>query len=215
MQIKIKNNTFRLLPQKAIFWEEARTLLLSDLHIGKISHFRKEGIPIPRGGLHENFTRLDAVMEAHPVERVVFVGDLFHSTLNEEWNDFCRWRGKYGGTDMHIVMGNHDLFPPRFYAEICLTVHETEMAAGPFTLAHHPKKTFTGDEYVISGHIHPVIRLYGKANQRLRFPCFYFGARQALLPSFGYFTGGAHIQPQENDRVVAVVNDTLVEIPVS
>jgi len=212
MEIQIKNNTFHLLFQKAIFWEEQKTLLLSDLHIGKISHFRKEGIPVPLKGLQENFKTLDAIMESRLIEKVVFIGDLFHSTLNAEWREFCNWREKYKEVDMHIVMGNHDLFPPHIYTEICMQVHEKEIVIGPFTLAHHPRKEFQPDEYVISGHVHPVIRLNGIANQRLRFPCFYFGEQQALLPSFGYFTGGFQIKPEENDRVVAVVNQTLIEI---
>lgn len=212
MQIQIKNNSFHLLHQKAIFWEEERTLLLSDLHIGKISHFRKEGIAVPLKGFQENFRKLDAILQTKFVQRIIFIGDLFHSTLNAEWTEFCNWRNRYPEIDMHIVMGNHDIFPKRMYGEICLEVHEQEITVGPFTFAHHPRKKFKGDEYVISGHIHPVIKLYGKANQTLRFPCFYFGEQQALLPSFGYFTGGHPIRPEENDRVIAVVNETLIEI---
>lgn len=212
MQIQIKNNTFQLLAQKAILWEDENTLLLSDLHIGKISHFRKEGIPVPLKGLHENFKRLDEIMETNFVQKIIFIGDLFHSTLNNEWRTFCDWREKYKEVEMDIVMGNHDSFPVSFYTEICLNVHKTDLTIGPFTFAHHPREGFHDEEYVISGHVHPVIRLNGLANQSLRFPCFYFGEQQAILPSFGYFTGGYYIKPEENDRVVAVVNKTLIEI---
>jgi metallophosphoesterase superfamily enzyme len=65
---------------------------------------------------------------------------------------------------------------------------------------------------VISGHIHPVVKLQGLANQRLKFPCFYFGEQQALLPSFGEFTGGYTIEVQENDQVIALVEDKLIRI---
>lgn len=212
MEIQIRNNTFQLLPQKAIFWEDENALLLSDLHIGKISHFRKEGIPVPSKGLHENFNRLDTMLESHFVQKVLFIGDLFHSSPNSEWKLFCDWREKYAHVDMHIVMGNHDIFPKEKYMETCLIVHREEFSIGAFTFAHQPKQIFAEDEYVISGHIHPVIHLKGLANQRLRFPCFYFGAQQAILPSFGYFTGGYPIVPSENDRVVAVVKETLIEV---
>ena len=212
MQIQIRNNTFHLLHQKAIFWEEENTLLISDLHIGKISHFRKEGIAVPLKGLHENFTRLDAMMQLKNVQRILFIGDLFHSTLNNEWREFCQWRQKYAWVDMHIVLGNHDIFPEQLYCDVALQVHKTEISIGPFIFAHHPKEKFGPTDYVISGHVHPVIRLNGTANQSFRFPCFYFGEQQALLPSFGYFTGGYPIRPEENDRVVAIVNETLIEI---
>jgi metallophosphoesterase superfamily enzyme len=48
MQIEIRDNHFDLLIQKAIFWQEKQTLLIGDLHLGKITHFRKEGIAIPQ-----------------------------------------------------------------------------------------------------------------------------------------------------------------------
>lgn len=212
MQLRLKNNTFTLLEQKAIWWEEERTLLISDLHIGKITHFRKAGIAVPQQALEENFERLDTMMRSHDVKCIIFVGDLFHSDINSEWNRFCSWRNQYIEVDMILVLGNHDEFPLEKYKEICITVYDKELRVGAFTFSHHPKPLLEDDEYVISGHIHPVIKLKGLANQRLKFPCFYFGEQQALLPSFGEFTGGYNIEALENDQVIALVEDKLIRI---
>ena len=212
MQLRLKNNTFTLLAQKAIWWEEERTILISDLHIGKITHFRKAGIAVPQQAIDENFEKLDAMMRSHDVKCIIFVGDLFHSDINSEWDRFCAWRNQYTEVDMILVMGNHDGFPLEKYKEICIVVYNKELRWGAFTFTHHPKPLMEQDEYVISGHIHPVVQLKGLANQRLKFPCFYFGDQQAILPSFGEFTGGYNIKILENDQVIAVVENKLIRI---
>lgn len=212
MELRIRNNTFLLLPQKAIYWREAETILLSDLHIGKISHFRKAGIPVPQNGSTDNFNRLDEIIAATNPKQVLFVGDLFHSDVNREWDQFCAWRKKYPAVKMDIVLGNHDYLPEDFCSNYQIDIYPTELVIGPFTFAHHPREEFNGDEYVISGHVHPVIALSGIARQYVTTPCFYFGEQQAILPSFGYFTGGYAIDIQENDTVIAVAEKKLYPV---
>lgn len=211
MQLHIKNNLFELLPQKALYWPAERMLLLSDVHLGKVTHFRREGIAIPARALNENFRLLDETLDACRPERMAIVGDLFHSRRNREWDLFESWSRRYPSVEKHIILGNHDSLSAYDYETAGLHVHPGEWKVGDMTLAHHPKTTFKRAEYVISGHVHPVIHISGKG-QRLRFPCFYFGQQQALLPGFGYFTGGHAITPYEGDRVIAVVNQTLIEI---
>ena len=212
MQLRLKNNTLILLPQKAVWWVEKKTVLISDLHIGKVAHFRKAGIAIPQQAAEENFSKLDEIMRLHDVKCVIFVGDLFHSDVNIEWSRFCAWRYQYRDVEMILVLGNHDKQSHKHYEDMCLIVYEQELHYGGFTFAHHPKPLPEENEYVISGHIHPVVKLQGLANQRLAFPCFYFGEQQALLPSFGEFTGGYSIEVLDNDQVIAVVEGKLIRI---
>lgn len=211
MQLYVKNNLFHLLPQKALYWPAEHMLLLSDVHLGKVTHFRREGIAIPAQALNENFKRLDEAVEACAPERMVVVGDLFHSRRNREWDLFEAWTRRHPGVEKHIIPGNHDTLSAHDYETAGLRVHPAEWKIGNLTLVHEPKENAAPDEYVISGHIHPVIHISGKGG-RLRFPCFYFGAQQALLPAFGYFTGGYPITPYEGDRVIAIVNQTLMEV---
>jgi DNA ligase-associated metallophosphoesterase len=213
LNITLHNNIFTLCPQKALFWQEQNTLLISDLHIGKILHFRKAGIAIPPQAVMENFARLDQLMKAHEVKKIIFIGDLFHSDVNNEWDQFCEWRKNYKDIEMKIVLGNHDKLPDSFCDDFNIEVHKKDMNVGPFTFSHYPAKEFKSDEeYVFSGHIHPVIVLSGKASQHIKLPCFYFGKQQAILPSFGYFTGGYRIEPVKGDRVVGIAEGKLVEV---
>lgn len=212
MQINLQHNTFQLLPQRAMIWKEKHMLILGDLHIGKVSHFRNAGLPVPAGALEENFKRLDVVMKSHSITEVLFLGDLFHSKINKEWKIFHDWRLQYPHIPMHIVLGNHDKLPNHYYEEAQLLVCEEECTMPPFTFTHHPRETFRADEYVISGHVHPVVILRGLARQQLRFPCFYFGAQQCILPAFGNFTGGYKIEPVKGDRVIALVGEALMDV---
>ena len=49
--------------------------------------------------------------------------------------------------------------------------------------------------YVLAGHLHPCVVLGGRAHQRLRLPCFHFGAQVGVLPAFGAFTGMHALRP--------------------
>jgi metallophosphoesterase superfamily enzyme len=57
------------------------------------------------------------------------------------------------------------------------------------------------------------VRLYGVANDSVRLPCFWLQPQLAILPAFGEFTGGARITRSEGDRVIAVAEDRLYELP--
>ena len=90
-----------------------------------------------------------------------------------------------------------------------------QLLAAPFLMLHQP---LTGEDlkeaagYVFCGHIHPGISLAGKARQHITLPCFAFGVRQAILPSFGKFTGRVAIRSNKTDRIFAIANDKVLAI---
>ena len=77
-------------------------------------------------------------------------------------------------------------------------------------LAHHPRSDPAG--YVLAGHLQPCIRLAGRAHDRLRLPCFWFGEAVGVLPAFGTFTGMHPIRPAAGDRVFAIADDHVAEV---
>ena len=54
----INENDFVLSPQRVMYWEKQKTLIIADLHIGKTGHFRKSGIPVPQNVFKEDLQRL-------------------------------------------------------------------------------------------------------------------------------------------------------------
>lgn len=206
-KVVIKNQTFSLHPLKAIFWEEQKTLLLADFHLGKASHFRKHGIAVPQQVMFSNYAKFNSILKSFPLEKVIFLGDLFHSDHNEEWEKFGALLNGYKRYEFSLISGNHDIMGYQEYKKFNITVFQEPYQIGDFLLSHHPMENIPEHFYNLAGHVHPGIRLMGKAHQSLKLPCFYFSDNHGLLPAFGKFTGLAVIKPKKTDKVFAPVSD--------
>lgn len=213
-RVELANQTLLLHPLRAVYWEEADTLLLADLHLGKAAHFRRAGIAVPLGVSSLNFQRLETLLEHFHPTRILLLGDLFHSTYNQVWPVFCDFLKQHHEVRFELVPGNHDILPARYYDEANLHRHPEILCEGPFCFSHHP---LTEDEqppetYNLCGHVHPCVRLSGNGPQRLRLPCFYFGKQQGILPAFGAFTGCGRLEVQRGDRVFVLTEDAVVPV---
>ncbi|WP_250630672.1 ligase-associated DNA damage response endonuclease PdeM [Rhodoflexus caldus] len=194
---------FHLLPEKAIFWEEEQTLILSDIHLGKAGHFRKSGFAIPQGVHLHDLVTLESIIERWQPAKVLIIGDLFHSEWNAEWLLFSDWLEQFTSVRWVLVKGNHDILPAAAYRLSCLQIVADKWESYPFVFTHEPVEP-AGEWYNISGHIHPAVRLTGRGRQHLVLPCFYFGCRNGILPAFGKFTGMATIQAKTGDTVFVI-----------
>lgn len=204
-----------LLPQKAAFLPESNTLLVADAHIGKAVSFRKLGVPVPRGTTTETLAVLTALVQQHGVRRIVFLGDFLHSARSHAPSTLgavARWRQAHAALELTLVRGNHDDHagdPPTALGIECV---DEPLLLGGLALCHHPQARAEG--YVLAGHLHPCVHLGGRAHDRLRLPCFWFGAEVGVLPAFGAFTGMHGVRAAEGDRVFVVGDDAVTELPV-
>ena len=209
---KFIDQTFVLYPEKAVFWREENTLIASDLHIGKVGHFRKAGIAIPKLLEQEELSTLsDLIYNCQP-ERLIFLGDLFHSDMNNDWNWLELWRGLFPNLEMVLVKGNHDVLHPDYYEAAGFKVVDT-FATDTVLFVHEPfqkKKLELQNKYIFAGHIHPGIKLRGIGRQNATISCFYFGEKQAILPAFGKFTGNYCIEVDKKAKVFGIVGQKLV-----
>lgn len=204
--ITIKNHDFKLHPSGAIFWNEKEMLLIADVHLGKVAHFRKHGAPVPANAAFQNLEKLTEISNHFQPETICFLGDLFHSKLNEEWNDFEKWV-EYTKANVILISGNHDIIPKYLFEELGVKVFDELLLEG-FLLTHHPteiKGTFN-----FSGHVHPGVRMKGVGRQYVRFPCFYKTENQLILPAFGNFTGKHILKPSGMDEVFAIVEGEVI-----
>jgi DNA ligase-associated metallophosphoesterase len=209
----ILNNSFLLSAGRCIFWEEEKTLILSDLHFGKTGHFRKNGIAVPQTVFKEDLQRLTAQVQYFKAEQLIIVGDLFHSHANKEMEWFLKWRNDFEWLNIKLIIGNHDILEEDWYAKANINCIKLQWQTGPFIFTHDNAACNSLDDcYIFSGHIHPAITLSGNARQSLKFPCFYFTKTYAVLPDFGRFTGTHGVNPAKGDKVFALVQNKVLKI---
>jgi len=208
-EVELAGERLVLSPYRALFWPRMRWLLLSDAHLGKAAHFRKAGLPLP--DVHDDLLldRLGWLIQEYGADRVVVLGDLFHSAYNSSWDLFQLWLERVP-CEVHLVLGNHDVLADRRYLEAGLKLHDEVLLEGPFALTHEPR-TIPG-HYTLAGHLHPGLHLEGLGRQHLRLPCFWFGAERAVLPAFGTATGLHVVEPAVHDRCFAVTERSVIDV---
>lgn len=207
-EIVIYNNHFYLHKTGAIFWKEKNTLLLADIHLGKVGHFRKSGIPVPRKVEGVFYDKISKLKNSLNFSQIIFLGDLFHSSLNNEWFLFENWVKK-SVLKIILIKGNHDIIPKLKFQQVGIKTYN-DLKIEKFLFTHHPKKI--NDHFVFSGHIHPGVRLAGKGKQIMKFPCFIYNKNQIILPSFGGFTGMHLPKIKNDDQVFVITNKEVIEV---
>ena len=50
-------------------------LVISDVHLGKVSHFRKFGSAVPQNAIAGNFQKMNEVIAFFDASKIVFLGD--------------------------------------------------------------------------------------------------------------------------------------------
>jgi DNA ligase-associated metallophosphoesterase len=210
----IGGESVMLFADRALYWPRERTLFVADVHLGKAATFRAHGVPMPRGTTATDLARLARLIERAGATRVVVLGDLLHARAGRvpALDDaVTAWRAAHREIAVVLVRGNHDARagdPPDAWRIEC---RDDPYAMPPFLACHAPVTPPSG--YALCGHLHPGVRLYGRGEESARLPCFVLGARRAILPAFGCFTGLAMVAPSPATRVVAIAGSKLFTLP--
>src|SRR6266699_1161000 len=172
----------------ALFWEEQRLLVISDLHLEKGSSFAARGVLLPPYDTAATLGRLAAVIARHDPRMVIALGDSFHDRRAHERlseTDRDTITALQARRDWIWISGNHDPALPSDLGGV--VAHE--VAIGPIAFRHKP----TGVAGEIAGHLHPkacVIRR-GRSMERRCFAC---DGERAVMPAFGAYAGGLSIR---------------------
>lgn len=170
----------------ALWWPDARCLIVADLHLGKSARLARRGGALlpPYDGL-ATLDALAAEVAALDPRRIVSLGDGFDDQSAADAPDALigtALQGMAQGRDWLWIGGNHDPAAP---AGVPGRAAET-LCLGTVALRHE-----AGQGPDISGHYHPVVRLAG-----VRRRAFLLGRDHLILPAFGAYTGGlAHDAP--------------------
>lgn len=161
--ISIQNETFILTNQRALFWEREKALVLSDLHIGKTAHFRKNGIALANQIMKSDLQRLSALIEYFRPEKFIVVGDLLHAGDNSDVDEFCIWKNQYPEIQFYLIEGNHDRISKALENKLCFHHKAEWLAMDPVTFIHDFDTARSG--FQITGHIHPGIVLHSAVKE--------------------------------------------------
>ena len=195
-----------------LFHPETGSLIISDCHFGKTTHFRKHALPIPELAIQRDFLRLKDIADHLQPGRIIFLGDLFHSGVNREWDILSEFLYTHIKATIILVMGNHDILPHKIYKEAGFELTDCYLL-GEIACIHDQNEVPNQAAFTISGHIHPGYRLSGIGRQKLALPCFYVGSNHMIMPAFGSLTGLSIIEKKEkNDRVVCFTPERIFEV---
>lgn len=208
MKIKLQGEELELLAEKAIYWKSIKSLLVTDLHLGKTNHLRKNGIALSIDSQFSTLKKLETIIRKHNIQTLFILGDLFHSVLNNEWREFEHFRLKFSTIEFVLIVGNHDIIEKQHYHSIGVKTFDY-YHIGPFILSNEPIKEHS--LYNLFGHIHPGIVLKGKARMYNKLPCFYFSETYGILPAFGTLTGLAKIKIEKTARVFGINYPEVIE----
>lgn len=209
-EVKIGEEVFSFLSERAIWRPDHRQLIIADLHVGKATHFRKNGLPAGNQYLQQDLMRLERLMDHFPVKELIVLGDLFHSTENEEHDYFEHWLSHFSDIRWILTQGNHDKHSDHGtqaklqHLEICHTMSLHGIRCAHFNEA--------GDGFLFHGHEHPVYTIKGRGSLKYTGPCFVLkpSEKRCILPAFGSLTGGKKIKKNHADDQIFLIADKQV-----
>jgi putative SbcD/Mre11-related phosphoesterase len=221
--------------RRALWLQDARTLVVSDLHLGYAWAHRHEGQLLPLGPAGETEARLDELCRDYKPAGIVLLGDIVHRSvpvpaLRVQLSNLLADLGRHG--TVTLVSGNHDRHLELMLAltaerhelrnhvvtQRCLLVHGDGRkkidAALPDAAAW---------DRVVIGHEHPAISLGDGVASWVRCPCFLVSAKVIILPAFSAWAAGSVVgehpfmsvwaRDANFTHVIAVAGHRLLPLP--
>ena len=174
VDIRAGGETLTLLPPGVVWWEAAKSLIATDLHVGMSESFQAAGMGVPSGPHQRDLDDLRDVARARGAARVIVLGDVFHApggVTETVVAAVAAWRAALD-IPVWVTPGNHDTPVRQRFGELPFDRVDDEIAEGPFLFTHLPHRSDaarSAGPFRLCGHLHPVVRLAGgKDALRLR-----------------------------------------------
>ena len=204
-----EDTLIEMLPSRALFLPQTKELLICDVHLGKAEYFQQNGIPLTNNSDEKNFTRIETIVRKYSPEKLIILGDLFHSkysiskTLQKRVEDLPEQLK----TNVELVLGNHDVGCNIKNIKI-FDIRKNKN----ITFSHEPLNLEDNKSLNICGHYHP--KLYLKNNgDKLSLRCFAMDTKKnnLYLPAFGDLTGG-YLCKKSFKKWAIISEEEIIEI---
>jgi DNA ligase-associated metallophosphoesterase len=187
-EIKINDREIIIAANRTIYLPENKTLLVADTHFGKVSHMRKHGLAIPSAIIEQELDRFFRSAGQFPSERIIILGDMFHSDINQEvLATFAQL--KKLDQQLVLVKGNHDRYSDETYLEYGISEVHGDLSEGEYQFTHKLEATNDQGRVYFGGHVHPGVRLRDGSADSQRLPAFILSENEVILPAFNHFAG--------------------------
>jgi uncharacterized protein len=231
LPLTIQGETLLLHPERAVLWPARHTVIVADTHFGKSALFSRHGVAVPAGSDDHDRERLTRLVQGSAAKRLIVLGDFLHAPLDpasQDAQDLDAWSRRLGTTGILVIAGNHDRGGGHAWSPAAMHWQAEDLLEPPFRFTHDADRGKAADGgvgqgdvagggaidrgglFTLSGHIHPVVRLGERRKPAPRVPIFWQRRRGLVLPSFGSFTGGYAVSPEEGDSVFAVGTERVV-----
>ncbi|MFC7337827.1 ligase-associated DNA damage response endonuclease PdeM [Haloferula chungangensis] len=190
LRIDFQGEELHLHPQGVIWWTATRTLILSDVHLGKSATFRSHGLPVPEGETLDDLRRITQLVSRFQAESLIIVGDFFHSSISltdQFKTTLNQWLTELP-SEVVLIVGNHDP-SARKLTDFPLLRATPAYQRRALHFVHDPSDA-PPDSPTITGHLHPLCRIGTQAGPAIRVRCFLLSGPILTLPAFGTFTSG-------------------------
>lgn len=178
-------------PTGALWWPAAATLIVADLHLEKGTSYAQRGVLLPPYDTRTTLARLAAAIGPR-VERVICLGDSFHDGDGPARllpADVAALRKLIERHHWIWIAGNHDPILPAVLGGQTIV---SELKLEKLVMRHQAAPDALGE---ISGHYHPKSHIDVRG-RRLSGTCFIHDDRRIVLPAFGAYAGGLHIESE-------------------
>jgi DNA ligase-associated metallophosphoesterase len=194
--------------RRAVWLEEARALLVADLHLGYAWAHRQQGNLMPIKAGEDTIDRLHALAVDYAPREIVVLGDIIHAETKAEalLAELRRLHALIDGTAVNLIAGNHDAklagmlrragVRSELLREHTLGKHLLVHGDGADEAAAEARcaEVSARGGLVILGHEHPAIGISDGVATSARCPCFLVGDDVLVLPAFSPWAAGADVR---------------------
>jgi putative SbcD/Mre11-related phosphoesterase len=207
----------------ALFIQNHRCLVLSDLHIGYESALKQKGVFLPQASYSYMKRVIEKLIEETSPESIIFLGDVKHEfgkPSAQEWVEvqdlLATLEGR--GLKVHVVRGNHDNYILSILRRFDVSLHDPSMRLGDFVLAHGDRsiEVSKGTRTIIMGHEHPAVSSLDLCGARYKFKCFLVGkyrkVRLVVMPALSPLSSGVGInETQRKDLLSPILREVQID----
>jgi hypothetical protein len=202
---------------EAAYIRSAKSLVVSDLHLGYEGAMAKRGTFVPKVNLKRILEKLDKAISATGAEKMVVTGDIKHDFSGIEADEFNELYDlinflKERKVSPILIKGNHDNFVERYKGPFKLAVYGQSKEIGNYLFFHGdelPKIPSESPAMLMMGHEHPTISIANAVGVREKLRCFLYGNYKRIpilvLPEMGYFSSGTDVNLEPKDQLLSPV----------